>query len=263
MRRHLRWLMCGILVPATFGSVANAQNFLVDPLDTPVWPDVRETFYADGDVIFDDGVEVILPQDVEDSADVPLAIYLSPELGTVTEIMVVAENNPIQHIARLMPHRSIESLGLKIRLEMSTAVRAGVKTDDGVWHIGSQWVNVLTPGGCSVPGDWTVDSEGNRMLGDIAVRKYDRDGQERLKFRIVHPMDTGFAVGDDGDLIEAYYVEKVEVTDSDGVVMEVVTRAAMASDPIITVDMPELKQNVQVRARDNKGLEFESPAFEW
>ena len=229
-----------------------------DPLATPVWDDVRDEFFASDALVFDDTVGVSIPADVENGFDVPLGVHLSPMLGDVREVVVIAENNPIRHVARLIPHRRVESVGLKIRLETSTAVRAAALTADGIWHVGSAWVNVLTPGGCSAP--LPLDMAGpERRVGEIAVRTFGReDGASRLKFRIMHPMDTGFATTAAGDTIPAYYVETIEVADESGVVLEMITHAAMAPDPIFTVDIPELRQSLRIGARDSEGFEFEA-----
>jgi sulfur-oxidizing protein SoxY len=231
---------------------------IADPLDSPVWESIRDDFLPGGEIIFDDRVDLVMPTDIENSTDVPLAIRIDPDVGDVVEIVVIAENNPIQTVARLMPHRPLRSIGLKIRLETSTPVRVAVLTDDNVWHVGSEWANVLTPGGCSAPIVFSEAGEGSR-LGEIAMKTFEReDGGNRLKFRIVHPMETGFAFTPEGEEIPAYYVERIEISDEAGKVVDVITHAAMAPDPIITLDVPELRQSLRISARDSEGLEFEA-----
>ncbi len=245
-----------ILLAAVLSAPAMAAT-TDDPLESAIWSDVRAAHLPGGDVVFDDLVTLVMPTEIENSTDVPLAVRLSPELTGIAEIVVIAENNPIQTVARMMPYRRIASIGLKIRLEMSTPVRAAVLTDDGVWHVGSEWAEVLTPGGCSAPIVFSEAGEGAR-LGEIAMRTYDRDEADRLKFRIIHPMETGFAFTGDGEQIPAYYIEWIEISDAGGKVVDVFTQAAMAPDPIITLDVPELRQSLRINARDSEGLEFES-----
>ena len=229
-----------------------------DPLATPAWDDVRDEFFGADPLVFDDTVKLTMPTDVENGFDVPLAVQLSPALGDAVELTVIAENNPIRHVARLIPHRPLQAVGLKIRLETSGAVRAAALDRDGVWHVGSAWVEVLTPGGCSSPTPLDGDGPSSR-IGEIAVRTFDReDGASRLKFRIVHPMDTGFATTAAGETIPAWFVETIEISDERGTVLELITRAAMAPDPIFTVDLPELRPNLHIGARDSEGLEFEA-----
>ncbi len=237
---------------------APAGGVPTDPLASPAWDDVREEFFGGDALVFDDMVGLAMPADVENAFDVPLAVTLSPALIDVREVVVIAENNPIRHVARLIPHRNIEAVGLKIRLETSGPVRAAALDGEGVWHVGSTWANVLTPGGCSAPPPLEGDGPSSRV-GEIAMRSFDReDGSSRLKFRIIHPMDTGFAMTPAGDVIPPYFVETIEVFDDHGVVLELVTAAAMAPDPIFTIDMPGLDQGLHISAWDSKGLQFEA-----
>jgi len=230
----------------------------VDPFDSPLWQAMHEDFLYGDEAVFDDLVGVVMPLDIENSTDVPVAIRLSPDLDDVQEVVLIAENNPIPLVARLYPHRQINMFGIKIRLEMSTPVRAAARTADGVWHVGSEWANVLTPGGCSAPIEFSMAGMGARV-GEISFRTYERDdGTDRLKMRIIHPMETGFAFTPEGDEIPAYYVERIELADESGPIADLVTNAAVAPDPIFTIDVAGLKQTLQINARDSEGLEFET-----
>ena len=76
--------------------------------------------------------------------------------------------------------------------------------------------------------------------------------------RIIHPMETGFAFTPEGDEIPAYFVERIELADADGPIADLVTNAAVAPDPIFTIDTAGLNQSLQINARDSEGLQFES-----
>ncbi len=238
-------------------TVATADSS-VDPLDSPLWQTMHQDFLYGEEAVFDDLVGVVMPLDIENSTDVPVAMRFSPELGEVEEVVLIAENNPIPLVARLYPHRPINLFGIKIRLEMSTPVRAAARTTDGVWHVGSEWANVLTPGGCSAPIEFSEAAMGARV-GEISFRTFERDdGTDRLKMRIIHPMETGFAFTPEGDEIPAYYVERIELADESGPIADLVTNAAVAPDPIFTIDVAGLRQTLHINARDSEGLEFES-----
>ena len=117
---------------------------------------------------------------------------------------------------------------------------------------------MLTPGGCSAPIEFSEAGMGARV-GEISFRTYERDdGTDRLKMRIIHPMETGFAFTPEGDEIPAYYVERIELADEFGPIADLVTNAAVAPDPIFTIDVAGLAQTLKIDARDSKGLEFES-----
>ena len=230
----------------------------VDPLGSKSWPSLRDAYLGNAPVIFDSNISLLLPQKIENSHDVPLTVMLSRNLGQIKELVVLAEDNPIQQVARLYLHRPIHSVGFKIRLETSTAVRAAALTSDGVWHVGSRLALVSSPGGCSTPG--AIGAGGNAKLGEIALKRYARDGvykNDRLKFRIIHPMDTGFVLDEEGESVPAYYIDRISIHDQTGLLVEFDTQAAMSTDPIVTIDVPELQQNIRVTAQDSKGLRFE------
>ena len=160
----------GFLAAVTliFGMTQTAlADASIDPADSPLWETMHQDYLYGDEAVFDDLVTVVMPVDIENSTDVPVAIRLSADLGDVKEVALIAENNPIPLVARMYPHRRINMFGIKIRLEMSTPVRAAARTADGVWHVGSEWANVLTPGGCSAPIEFSEAGMGAR-LGEIS-----------------------------------------------------------------------------------------------
>lgn len=226
-----------------------------DPAGSDLWDDLQVAYLGeDATVRFDDSIRVMLADRVESAHEVPMLVKIPEELRDMREFVVLVDNNPIQQAVRMVPHRVIESVGMNIRLEESTPVRAAVLDPEGVWHVGTKSVLVLSAGGCSSPSpDGATVS-----VGDVAVRQFERHGgASRLKVRISHPMDTGFVVEDDGDVVPPYYVEQVEIADAQGKIADMLTWAAMSQDPVITLDLPEQGQTVQVRARDTQGLAFE------
>jgi len=237
----------------SIGSATAAEG--TDPLASDLWPDIRAAHLGDGPVVFGSSLRVMMPERVETAHSVPMVVkFVGDELAEVEEFVIIAENNPIQGVVRMQPYRRIESVGMDIRLERSSPVRAAARTPDGVWHVGSAFVTVMTQGGCSTPNPDGAAAE----IGEIALKTFERlGGAARLKIRINHPMETGFASHDDGTPIPAYYIERLQVTDSAGPVALMETSAAMASDPTIILDLPEARQSVRIDARDSKGLLFE------
>lgn len=233
-------------------TAAEAQQ--ADPMKSDMWETIRAEHLDDGAVVFDDSIRLMMPERVETAFSVPMVAKFVGDLDDVEEFVVIVDNNPIQGVVRMTPYRSIESVGLDMRLERSTPVRAAARTADGVWHVASTFVTVMTQGGCSSPNPEVGESE----LGAIAAKTFDRiGGASRLKFRINHPMDTGFATQADGTPIPAYYIESMTIADESGPIADLHTSAAMASDPTIILDLPERRQSVRIDARDSEGLQFE------
>ena len=224
-----------------------------DPLDSPIWADIVETELAGAPIVYDDAVRLAMPDWVEEPHSVPLVVKLRGGGAGFREIAVFAEDNPIRAAARIVPFRPIEAVGMNIRLERSTAVRAAALDRDGVWHVAQTEVTVNSPGGCS-----TLPGDAASALGDIALKRFDRaGGASRLRMRISHPMHTGFATDDAGEIIAAYHVESVEVEDERGALAEIAAWAALSHDPVFQFDLAERPEAVRVTARDTAGLIFE------
>jgi len=109
---------------------------------------------------------------VEEAFSVPVVMNFADTPFDIAEVALIAENNPFPMVARIYPQRPVTAIGFNIRLEMSTPVRAAVMDGDGVWHVVSKEVLVMTPGGCSAPGGSGVaaagETAGDILLGDDA-----------------------------------------------------------------------------------------------
>jgi len=251
----MRLLAAALVIAMTGSSAAGiAGENERDPFGSDVWADLVEMELGGGPVVYDRGLHLTMPDTVEDPFSVPVMIKLKRGFGKVAEIALFAESNPIQTAVRIIPHRYIQAVGFNIRLEGSGPVRAAAMDADGVWHVVNKRVSVLVPGGCSAlnPGEASA-------LGEIAVRQFDRaGGASRVKLKINHPMDTGFAVAEDGAAVPAYYINRVELADEDGAIATLATHAALSSDPVFLFDLVEGKRTVRVTAEDSAGLRFQS-----
>jgi sulfur-oxidizing protein SoxY len=195
---------------------------------------------------FDQRVKVIAPTDAEDPMNVPVLVDASA-LGSVRRIVVFAELNPIQKILEMEPLRAEARVGIRIKVQQATPVRAAALTEDGVWHVGGQIVEAAG-GGCTAPSVGSANADWASRLGEVTGRLWQRPDGTRVRLRIMHPMDTGLGGG-----IPAFYIEELALEDSDG---EVLTRLAMfepvAENPVLTIDLPKT-DHVALQARDNNG----------
>lgn len=247
--------LAAVLIVAS-GSAGIAAESERDPLGSDMWAHLVETELAGGPVVYDNGLHLTMPDTVEDPFSVPVMIKLKRDFGAVAEIALFAENNPIQTAVRIVPHRFLQAVGFNIRLEESGPVRAAAMDADGVWHVVHKRVTLLVPGGCSAPGGATASD-----IGEIAVRQFDRaGGASRLKLKINHPMDTGFATDEAGNTVPAYFIDSVELADESGTIATLSTQAALSSDPVFFFDLVDGKREVRVTAEDSAGLRFDSIA---
>ena len=233
---------------------------LLDPALSKNWAQVRDDHSITGKIIFDDEIKVIMQDFVEEPHEVSLVVKIPDYLQSMQEFVLLIENNPIQKATHMYPHRPIEAVGMNIRLEDDSPVRAVLKDETGKWHVGSKMVFVKSPGGCSLP---SCDPETQICLtgeiGKILISQFNREaGAWRVKTKITHPMDTGFVVDDDGEVVPAYYIDRIDFADENGPIAEIETYAALSTNPIIMLDLPTRGQNIRINVRDVKGLQFEA-----
>ena len=94
---------------------------------------------------------------------------------------------------------------LRTWIDQATAIRASVRTADGVWHVGSTYIDAAG-GGCTAPAAAYANSDWYDKLGEIHGQVWPASGRARMV--VDHPMDTGLA----GD-IPVFIIEDLHVRD--------------------------------------------------
>ena len=243
----------------TSKSLEQAEK-LLDPTLSENWSQVRDDYSITGKVVFDENVKVIMQDFVEEPHEVSLVVKIPDYLRSIQEFVLLIENNPIQEAARIYPHRPIEAVGMNVRLEDDSPVRAALKDESGTWHVGSKMVFVRNPGGCSLPScDPEIQKCETGEIGKILISQFNREGGAwRVKTKITHPMDTGFVTNANGEVVPSYYIDRIDFSDENGSIAEIETYAALSTNPIIMLDLPTRGQHVRINVRDIKGLQFEA-----
>jgi sulfur-oxidizing protein SoxY len=246
-----RWLLGLSLVAAMGLSGVVAANELVDPLDSPGWRWMQARYFADQSVRFDDRVQVLLPSSAEDALQVPVMVQvheLRPE-----EILVFADLNPITTILRYYPVAAEPRIGFRFKVQQGTPVRAAARTADGVWHVGGAWLEA-SGGGCTAPSFGTGGGRWQDRFAEVAGRTWARGPeQQRLRYRVIHPMDTGLADG-----IPAFFIERTEFRSAqEGMLLaSLETFEPVSEDPIFTLDL-NTEQAIRISGRDTQGNRFQ------
>ncbi|MEJ2621027.1 MAG: quinoprotein dehydrogenase-associated SoxYZ-like carrier [Candidatus Thiodiazotropha sp.] len=243
MRLQIYWLPL-LLFTNCFELLA-AQP-LVDPLNSPMWQEMHQRLLNGAPVVFDDRVVVHAPAVAEDSLNLPLWIDASA-LGEVERLLVFAELNPIPKVLDMQPLKALPRIGLRIKVQQATPVRAAALTRDGIWHLGGLMVDAAG-GGCTAPSMGSGSSDWVDRLGEVTARLWSRENHNRLRASIVHPMDTGLVAG-----IPAFYLEQLEIRDGAG---EPISRLSLfepiAENPVLTLDLPKRRQ-LTLLGHDNNG----------
>lgn len=225
-----------------------------DPLKSLQWPGLRKQYLGEAPMRFTPDVVVTGPAFADDAMNVPILIdarTLAAVGGGVERIDVVTDRNPIREVLSFEPLRALPILAFRFRMEQASPVRAMVKTRDGRWHVGSTWVQAAG-GGCTVPGATRADGSWSRTLNQVQTKFFSNvlQGSQRLRVRVMHPMDTGLVAG-----TPAFYVENLQLVDESGRVWwRLALHEPVSENPLLTFELPERPAGIlRLVGRDNNG----------
>lgn len=248
--RFLRLILPGLL--AVSGAVAAQQ----DPLQSVMWDFLlkNELGLEPGQVVFDERVEVYAPAAVEDGMNVPVSVKVIG-LEQVEEIVVLADHNPIQRALNFYPGRADPYIAFRMKVQEATPIRAVVRTADGNWYAGGVWLNA-PGGGCSTSSVSQASKKWEDHLNRIGAQVWNKDdGGDRLRMRIIHPMDTGLVSS-----IPAFYIENLYLRDNRGNdLARLETFEPVSENPVFTFSVPAAETNgvgYQLVGNDNNGNDF-------
>ena len=230
-----------------------------DPLESMQWPLLRRRFIGSEPMRFNPAVEVKGPPMADDAMNVPLIVDARGLLGQglqIDRIVIVADRNPVQHVATFMPRQARPMLALRFRLEQASPVRALVRTVDGHWHVGQSWINAAG-GGCTVPGASRSDGSWSRTLNQVQARLFPNllEGRgARLRLQVMHPMDTGLVAG-----IPAFHLEELELRDSaQQPWLRIELHEPVSENPLLTFEFEQRPPGpLMLLGRDNNGNRIE------
>lgn len=219
-----------------------------DPLASPGWRYMLARFLGDAPVQFDSRVEVIAPAAAEDVMAVPVEVRVH-DLPNVKQILVFADLNPLPEILRYYPQQAQPQIGFRFKVEQSTPIRAAVLSDDG-WHVGGVWLSA-SGGGCTTPSAATGSGLWQERLGEISARRWPQPAGQRVKLQVIHPMDTGLAVG-----IPRLFIETLNLSDASGALLaRIEPHEPIAENPVFSVDL-NARGAVRIDGRDLHGNRF-------
>jgi sulfur-oxidizing protein SoxY len=236
---------------AVFSAPALA-NQPADPLKSGLWDDLAER-YLNGPVVFDNRVKVMVPASAENQFQVPATIDAS-ELGEVEEIVVITDYNPIQHALTFRPGTAKPYIGVRLKVEQTTPVRAAARTADGVWHVGGAIVEAAG-GGCTAPAAQYANASWAATLGNTRAQAMrEADGEVRMTVRMQHPMDTGLAPG-----IPVFHLNRLDaVSDSGEAIASLDIFEPVSENPTFTLQTPlaAAAASVAFSGRDTEGNRY-------
>lgn len=245
-----------LIVPLVLAPQPARAELPDDPLKSNMWPALAARYFADAPVEFDARVRVVVPSMVENQAQVPVTVD-ARLLKDVQKVIVFADLNPIQHVLTLFPDTARPYISFRMKVEQGTPVRAAALTKDGVWHVGSVYLDAAG-GGCSAPAMARKDADWTQTLGQAQGRVWrETEGVARVRFRIRHPMDTGLAK----DNTPAYFIERLVLTNARGETLATLELfEPVSEDPTLTllVGLSPADTALTVSGRDNNGRVYKA-----
>jgi len=244
---RLRTLLLLVTWLAT-GPVMAADQ--ADPLgDRGRWADMQRQFYRDGQVTFDPRVRVEVPANAEDAMNVPVAVDARALAGEqIDRIVVVADYNPILKVLEFEPVAVAPYLAFRMKVQQTTPIRAGVRLRDGRWLVGSAVV-ASQGGGCTAPSTGRGVAGWERTLNTVSARQFESSAGNRLRFSVLHPMDTGLANG-----IPAFFIDDLSIRDADGrTIARILPAEPVSENPVFTLELGGVQRVTQIDGRDNNG----------
>ena len=248
------YLLCSTLMSGAAGAASPD-----DPLKSANWEVLKKTYLPGQRIVFDSHVKVSAPKVAEDSMNVPVGVSVEG-LSDVEEVLVLADHNPIVKVLQFYPYAVKPALSFRFKLQQASPVRALARTKDGVWHAGGVWIDAAG-GGCTAPSVGRAGGAWAETLNQVQSRVWKREDGERLRLRIMHPMDTGLAPG-----IPAFYIERLSLSDSSGKeLMRMLTFEPVSENPVLSFDLRAGKRSVgplMLTGSDNNGNRIQAKVLQ-
>lgn len=242
------FLLISILL---IGSNTWANPLPDDPLNSSQWETMHTLYLKDHPVVINERIKILAPRSAENSLAVPVMVDASA-IENVQKIIVFADFNPLPKVLEFYPKLAEPRIGFRFKIQQASPIRAAVLDSESVWHVNGVWIDAAG-GGCTLPSVGSSDEAWISRLGETKARLWSRTDHSfsRLRFDVVHPMDTGLADG-----IPAFYLETIDLKDVTG--RELATLhpfEPVSENPMFSLDVPG-NQPVLLSGRDNNGNRF-------
>ena len=247
--RHLITLLLGLCLGAQALAAPDPGK---DPMPSVMWDFHHQRILDGAPYVFDDRVQLLAPPFAEDARQVPIQVDARALPGKVTRLMAWAELNPIPRVFDFRPGDAVlPVVAIRIRIEQATPIRAAALTEDGVWHIGSAWIDAAG-GGCTAPSVVRAQPGWEDRLGQIHAARFPLGDDERLRLRVDHPMDNGLVGG-----IPEFFLHQAELRDAAGTPLATLELfPAVAENPTLSLDVKG-HAGARLWLRDTNGNEVE------
>lgn len=221
-----------------------------DPLNSPMWEDVRKMFLKNEAFVFENkNIIIKVPSFADNPLQVPVYVDAS-YYKNATRLILFADLNAIIPILdmKLFDFKAIISLNMKIA--QGTPLRAAVKDKDGLWHIGSAQIKSFG-GGCSVASVASTLADKEKQFGQYKINIFELEHKNRIKLSIYHPMDTGLFIGN-----PEFFINEIKITKDNKTLALIKTYASISENPRFIFETSKKSKDYTIQINDTDGNEF-------
>jgi len=247
-----------IALPASLLLCFCASAFALGDAQSPssgAWEYLQQQFYPDRQMGLLDETYMSLeaPVNTPDPAATPLTLrFGDAAVGHIKQIRVIIDNNPSPLVATfdVAGGARVAEIGLRVRVDRYTSVRAIAESSDGRFEMRSTWVNAS--GGCSAP----PSAAGAGTLGEIRFRP--SPDSKSMLISIRHPNNSGFQIdARSGEPIASHYVSHIRFSSDGRTLLEADTGISLSENPTLRIasDQPLPAPNM-VDVVDSKDAHF-------
>jgi sulfur-oxidizing protein SoxY len=226
------------------------------PTPNGAWTYLRPQFYGERDIGVVDQAFISLdaPANTPDPAATALTVRFGDSaIGHIKQLRVIIDNNPspVASTFDFAAGARIAEIGMRVRIDRWTSVRAIAETTDGRLEMRSVWINAS--GGCAAAPAATA---GTGALGDIRFRNTP-DGKS-LQVGIRHPNNSGFQIDPiSGNPIPPHYVSHIRFSADGRTLLDVDAGISLSENPTLRIASDTaLPEPVTVEATDSKDAHF-------
>ena len=208
--------------------------------------DAEKKLEINGEIL-SNNISVTAPDRAENGAIVQVEVMTS--IPNVEAIAIFVEKNPTPLIANIMLAKGAQAkLITRIKMAETSDIKVIVKAD-GKYFSASKNVQVLE-NGCGGSG-----SANEKFESSIKLRARLKDNITEIKAIIIHPMHTGRAKDDFGNIIPAHFIQVADLMVNDEPAFQMQWGTGIAKNPYLTcfVDSAKVGDKVSLTWHDNLG----------
>ena len=224
------------------------------------WLELKESVFGDKEIKSGDGViELNTPKRAPDGAFVPLN-FKTVELKNdhVSKVHLVIDMNPSPYSGSFTFSNKMKQIDLstRIRLDAYSHVRVIAETKKGDYFMAANFVKAS--GGCAAPPLGDMDGMiANAGKMKVKLKSAD-EGIVNAKIMISHPQFNGLQTNPvTTAMIEAFYIEKINVAYNGEAIMNLVSDISISQDPTFRFNFPTNEGGkLEITAKDTDGKEY-------